>query len=211
MVVLNKSLVSSLVITLFAVCSSPIASAFTTPRCSLVVSSVLHPIVTRQAHLLHESPSDQNETKNNSPANEQRPKKYSTARAGGRRAKKKDKIKLEREVKTTGLFQKVVVPIVMIALLFRVIFGSLFSGGSNVVYYSSTVYQTSTYSRDGKIETKTKESFQSNIPGLVERAKSISRENDGSSIRRGSYYDIDSIEDELLDVEDEINSIFGKW
>jgi hypothetical protein len=94
-----------------------------------------------------------------------------------------------------------------VTLFLRLLFGNLF-GGSNVVYYSSTVYST-TYSRDGNIETKTKESFESNIPGLVERAKE--ERSQGNNAMRGSYYDINSIEDELLDVEDEINSIYGKW
>jgi len=58
-------------------------------------------------------------------------------------------------------------------------------------------------------EMVTKESFESNIPGLVERAKE--ERSQGNNAMRGSYYDINSIEDELLDVEDEINSIYGKW
>ena len=103
----------------------------------------------------------------------------------------------------------------MATVFFRLLFfGNLFGGSSpNVVYYSSSVYQSTTYKADGNVETSRKESFESNIPGLVEKkaGRESSQRNDNRAIR-GSYYDIDSaIEDELMDVEEEINTIFGKW
>jgi hypothetical protein len=49
--------------------------------------------------------------------------------------------------------------------------------------------------RDGNVETKRKETFQSNIPGLVEKSK------DGV----GTI----SIEDEIGEIEDELLDAFG--
>lgn len=185
------------------------AAAFTTPRVCCSCRSAHHPKVNRHTvagvPLLFESPSDQNE---------RRSQKYSTARVGGRRTKKQ-KIKREDNItKNDGplaFIRQIAIPFILVALFLRLLFGNLF-GGSNVVYYSSTVYQSTTYSRDGNIETRTKESFKSNIPGLVEeRANERSQGRNDNSVVRGSYYDFDSIEDELLDAEEEINSIFGKW
>eukprot|EP00984_Skeletonema_dohrnii_P024369 scaffold13485_cov110-Skeletonema_dohrnii-CCMP3373.AAC.2 len=195
---LNNLLATTATIILVVV--SDTALAFTTPR---VCRSMHHHKVNRHAVVgvpaLLASASNQNEPGS----------KKSTARIGGRRAKKQ---KAEKEDKITNdgpfaIIRQLAIPIVLVTLFLRLLFGNLF-GGSNVVYYSSTVYQSTTYSRDGNIETKRKESFESNIPGLVERSKERSQ---GNSALRGSYYDINSIEDELLDVEDEINSIYGKW
>ena len=200
MVALHKLLATTATVILVVVSNT--ALAFTTPRICRSVHH--HPKVNRHSVVgvpaLLESPSNQNEPGS----------RKSTARIGGRRAKKQ---KAEKEDKITNdgpfaIIRQLAIPIVLVTLFLRLLFGNLF-GGSNVVYYSSTVYQSTTYSRDGNIETKTKESFESNIPGLVERAKE--ERSQGNNAMRGSYYDINSIEDELLDVEDEINSIYGKW
>ncbi len=182
-------------------------AAFTTPRvCCSCRSTQMHKVNrhTVTGVLLLESPSNQNEPGS---------KKFSTARIGGRRPKKQE-LKREDNNKNDGPFafiRQAAIPILFVALFLRLLFGNLF-GGSNVVYYSSTVYQSTTYSRDGNIETRTKESFKSNIPGLVEkRANERSQGRNDNSAMRGSYYDFDSIEDELLDAEEEINSNFGKW
>ena len=186
-----------------AVVSSHTAAAFTTPN--LQCRSQVNRCNTVVAIPLLESPSDQNE-----PGLQ----KYSTARIGGRRAKKQ-KVKKDDNTNDGPLsvfIRQVGIPILLLTLFLRLLFGNLFGGGSNVVYFSSTVYQSTTYSRDGNIETKRKESFESNIPGLVERAKERSQGYDNTkSALRGSYYDINAIEEELMDAEDEINSVFGKW
>lgn len=80
-------------------------------------------------------------------------------------------------------------------------------GGNDVVYYSSSVYQSTTYSQDGNVETIRKENFQSNVPGLIEKAKDYSQEQNGGDERY-----LDSIDEELMDLEDEIGSLFfNKW
>mmetsp|Transcript_27877 Transcript_27877/g.43065 ORF Transcript_27877/g.43065 Transcript_27877/m.43065 type:complete len:202 (-) Transcript_27877:2735-3340(-) len=201
MMALHKLLATTAAIILVVVSNT--ALAFTTPRVCRSMHHHHHK-VNRHTFVgvpaLLESPSNQNEPGS----------KKSTARIGGRRAKKQ-KVTKEAKIKNNGPFaiiRQLAIPIVLVTLFLRLLFGNLF-GGSNVVYYSSTVYQSTTYSRDGNIETKTKESFQSNIPGLVEREKE--ERSQGNNAMRGSYYDINSIEDELLDVEDEINSLYGKW
>ena len=152
-----------------------------------------------------------------SPANnEEASQKYSVARVGGRKTKKNHQIKKDTSKNTnSGVFatiRQLALPILLATVFFRLLFGNLFGSSPNVVYYSSSVYQSTTYKADGNVETSRKESFESNIPGLVEKARrENSQRNDNRAIR-GSYYDIDSaIEDELMDVEEEINSIFGKW
>ena len=194
---------SAAAIVLAVVVSSHTAAAFTTPN--VVCRSQLHRRNTFVAIPLLESPFDQNE-----PGLQQ----FSTARIGGRRAKKQ-KVKKDDNTNDGPLstfIRQVGIPILLLTLFLRLLFGNLFGGGSNVVYYSSTVYQSTTYSRDGNIETKRKESFESNIPGLVERAKERSQGYDNTkSALRGSYYDINAIEEDLLDAEDEISSIFRQW
>lgn len=201
---LHKILTAAAAIVLVLVSNT--TAAFTTPRVCCSFRSMQHPKVNRHTiagvPLLLESPSDQNK-----PGSQ----KYSAARIGGR---KKQKIRREDIItKNDGplaFIRQLAIPILFVALFLRLLFGNLF-GGSNVVYYSSTVYQSTTYSRDGNIETRTKESFKSNIPGLVEKANERSQGKNDNSAVRGSYYGFDSIEGELLDAEEEINSIFGKW
>jgi hypothetical protein len=128
--------------------------------------------------------------------------KKSVARTGGRKPRvvKKKSSDKETNIIATVLSQWAV-PLIIGALLFRFLFGILFpSTNSNYVYYSRSIYQTTTYSRDGNVETKRKETFQSNIPGLVKKSRdgSISRQNVESTI-----------EDEILDVEDEILDAFN--
>ena len=152
-----------------------------------------------------------------SPVNNGASQKYSVARVGGRKAKKNHQIKKDTSKNTnSGVFatiRQLALPILLATVFFRLLFGNLFGGASpNVVYYSSSVYQSTTYKADGNVETSRKESFESNIPGLVEKARRESSQRNDNRAIRGSYYDIDSaIEDELMDVEEEINSIFGKW
>jgi hypothetical protein len=159
-----------------------------------------------------------NSQDDDSPANnEEAPQKYSVARVGGRKTKKNHQIKKDTSKHAiSGVFatiRQLALPILLATVFFRLLLGNLFGGTSpNVVYYSSSVYQSTTYKADGNVETSRKESFESNIPGLVEKARRESSQRNDNRAIRGSYYDIDSaIEDELMDVEEEINSIFGKW
>ena len=199
---LHKLLATITAIALVAISNT---AAFATTRCGVFCGSVHFPKGKRHpggAPLLE------------SPAEGERRQKHSTARLGGRRVKKQKAKKVDTTNTNDGVFATIrqIATIVLATLLLRFLFGNIFGGSGNVVYYSSSVYQSTTYSIDGKTETKRKESFESNIPGLVERAKERSQGNNGNGATRGSYYDIDSdIEDELLDVEDEINSIFGQW
>ena len=153
-----------------------------------------------------------NSQDDDSPANnEEAPQKYSVARVGGRKTKKNHLIKKDTSKNANnGVFatiRQLALPILLATVFFRLLFGNLFGGTSpNVVYYSSSVYQSTTYKADGNVETSRKESFESNIPGLVEKARRESSQPNDNRAIRGSYYDIDSaIEDELMDVEEEIN------
>ena len=146
-------------------------------------------------------------------------KKISVARAGGRKRKGGRKQKPKSVTKDAedsgGIFstiQQLLLPLFLVSLILKLLFGFLFGGNSNpnVVYYSSSVYQSTTYTRDGNVETTRKESFNSNIPGFVENARESSQRGFRDS-DSDNYY-LDSIEDDLADLEDEIDSsLFGKW
>jgi hypothetical protein len=62
------------------------------------------------------------------------------------------------------------------------------------------VYQSTSYTKDGKVETTRKENFQSNVPELVKQAKVK------ESTEKKDFFNI--IDDNL---EDGIDLIFGKW
>lgn len=136
-----------------------------------------------------------------------RGRKVSVSRMGGRRGKGKHPdlqgIKSgESENNDVWSFARLGVSLALAFLILRSLLGGLFG---NTVYYSTSVYQSVTYSSDGKVETTTKESFSSNIPGLVERSRS-----DG----KGSV-EIESnqmIDEEVLDLIEEVDSLlFQKW
>ncbi len=147
-------------------------------------------------------------------------RKYSVARAGGRKANNYARSDLLPKVQKTekglvALVSQWVVPLVVLSLLLRFLFGGIFASASNsnVVYYSRSVYQSTTYSRDGNVETTRKESFQSNIPGLKERMEETTRQSELENGVRGSKSFLDAnIEDELADLEDEIDTLlFRGW
>ena len=130
-----------------------------------------------------------NSQDDDSPANnEGASQKYSVARIGGRNTKQNQQIRKDTSKNTTnGVFatiRQLALPIVLATVFFRLLFGNLFGGASpNVVYYSSSVYQSTTYKADGNVETSRKESFESNIPGLVEKARrESSQRNDNRAI-----------------------------
>ena len=142
--------------------------------------------------------------------------KYSVARTGGRRKTdpRRDSTKVtSSRNEIFAMFSQWAIPIIVLSLILRLL-GSILSGGSsnpNVVYYSRSIYQSTTYSRDGSVETRTKENFQSNIPGLVENAKTSSQKAIGDNQMGGKFY-FDSTLDELIDLEDEIDSLmFRRW
>lgn len=102
--------------------------------------------------------------------------KYTTARVGGRRKKSTSKRENDRRVdKNDGnSFIRYGSLIIGGVFLLKLISGLLF-GGSNVVYYESSVYQSTTRSIDGNFETTRKESFRTNIPGLTRSEEDIDR------------------------------------
>lgn len=83
------------------------------------------------------------------------------ARIGGR--KKTSKMKPESK---KGGFPWWGIPLIVLLLL-----KGTFSFGSDpsFVYYESSVYESRVYNNNGQLETSRKESFRSNIPGLVEQ------------------------------------------
>jgi hypothetical protein len=127
--------------------------------------------------------------------------KKSVARTGGRKSREKKMRSNDKKSTTMALLRNWAAPLLLFALVLRFSLGGIFfqsSGNPTYVYYSRSVYQSTTYSTDGNVETKRKETFQSNIPGLVERSK------DQDSKMLGS-----ALDDEMLDIEDEILNAFS--
>lgn len=122
--------------------------------------------------------------------------KRSIARAGGRKQKVNNPPpKVHTDNGVLSLLKQWAVPLLFIFLLMKFLFGGLFASSNNYVYYSRSVYQSTTYMRDGNVETRRKETFQSNVPGLVDRSK-----NGGGVV---------SIEDDVSEIEDELFDAFG--
>mmetsp|Transcript_15770 Transcript_15770/g.30213 ORF Transcript_15770/g.30213 Transcript_15770/m.30213 type:complete len:262 (-) Transcript_15770:597-1382(-) len=164
-------------------------------------------------------PSESNEMIFNNESKSRR--KYSVARAGGRKANNFIRTDVLPKVDKTekglvALLSQWAVPLVVLSLLLRFLFGGIFAGASNsnVVYYSRSVYQSTTYSKDGNAETIRKESFQSNMPGLKERMEETTRKNGIENMgqrSKSSYLDT-NVDDELADLEDEIDTLlFRGW
>lgn len=139
-------------------------------------------------------------------------KKYTKARAGGRRPRvdqtsRSNQLDVVKE-RIFSLIGDFGLPFLIMMVALRLIFGG---GGStdnpNVVFYSRSVYQSTSYTNDGKVETTRKENFQSNVPELVKQAKV---KGNNQQLRGGAEEkDFFNIIDENL--EDEIDLIFGKW
>ena len=138
-------------------------------------------------------------------------KKYTMARAGGRRPRFDQKsrsnqldVVKERIFSLIGDFG---LPFLIMTVALRLIFGGGSTDNPNVVYYSRSVYQSSLYTKDGKVETTRKENFQSNVPELVKQAKvKGSKQQLKGGAEEKDFFNI--IDDNL---EDGIDLIFGKW
>lgn len=182
----------------------------------------------QKARLWALSDDGENNDPNNNDASKKSKTKYSVARAGGRNTKTNtQRNDVTRNVKpdNNGLvlatLSQWAIPFLVIAVVLRILLGDILFGGaqnSNVVYYSKSVYQSTPYSRDGNVETTRKESFQSNIPGLVERSKdattsTTTQQQYGSNGEGTRFYSSDlDFDDELRDLEDEIDSLmFRGW
>lgn len=132
----------------------------------------------------------------NNPNEEEEFRSKTIARVGGRKPKVNKSPRDSSSSNRIGnIFRQWALPLLLSALVMRFLFGGIPSN-PNYVYYSRSVYQSTTYTRDGNVETKRKETFQSNVPGLVER----SREDNENMI---------SIDDEISDLENEIFDTFN--
>ena len=87
-------------------------------------------------------------------------------RIGGR---KKRGVAVSSESKKAGFPWWGIPATLLSLLLFKGILN--FGSDSYFVYYESTVYESRVYNNDGRLETSRKESFRSNIPGLVEQSQ----------------------------------------
>jgi hypothetical protein len=141
--------------------------------------------------------------------------KYTVARAGGRRprtdpkSKQPDATKEKPENGILSLIRDFALPLCVLTVILRFLFG-MFGGNTgspNVVYYSRSIYQSTTYTKDGNIERIRREKFQSNIPELVQQSTEYKQERNSRDVDDESYFNI--IDGEF---DDDIDSqIFRKW
>jgi hypothetical protein len=99
--------------------------------------------------------------------------KYTVARAGGRRPRTDARSKKPDRNRFFQLIRDFALPLCLLTVILRFLL-SMFGGSAGdtgVVYYSHSVYQSTSYTKDGNIERTMRENFQSNIPGLVGQAK----------------------------------------
>ena len=127
------------------------------------------------------------------------------ARAGGRRPRTTtSKSKNSDNNGFIVALRQWAIPLFAMSIILRFLFG----GGSNdpnMVYYSRSVYQSTTYTRDGNVETTRRENFQSNIPELVKQSQK-KYNNDGGIESRGFFDIIDK------EMDNEIDSLlYQKW
>ena len=74
------------------------------------------------------------------------------------------------------------IPILLLVLLLvKGVLLDSFSTSSNFSYFESSVYETRVYNSQGQLETSRKESFRSNIPGLVERQQQRQQQQEEAS------------------------------
>ncbi|KAL3776223.1 hypothetical protein ACHAW5_008254 [Stephanodiscus triporus] len=125
--------------------------------------------------------------------------KYTVARAGGRRPRTDPKSKqpdaTKEKIPENGILSLIrdfALPLCVLTLILRFLFGTFGgnAGSPNVVYYSRSIYQSTTYTKDGNIERKRRENFQSNIPELVQQSKGYKQEKNALDVDVESYFNI---------------------
>lgn len=125
--------------------------------------------------------------------------KYRVARAGGRRLRIDPKLKqpdaTKKRIDGNGIFSLIrdfALPLCVLTVILRFLFG-MFGGNAGSphgVYYSRSIYQSTTYTNDGNIERIRRENFQSNIPELVRQSKEYKQEKNARDIDYESYFNI---------------------
>lgn len=91
----------------------------------------------------------------------------SNRRAGGRvRNKIRPPKKEPAPSPLPGWVKTILIPVTALWILSQLIFGGESSSSSNYYYYQSSVYQSSVYGPDGRVDTAKKESVRTKMPGL---------------------------------------------
>lgn len=131
--------------------------------------------------------SNENESDGNKKLDQEKKKRLTMARVGGR-TNTLFRRKNDNNHNNTGIlagFIDFAAPIFAIIVVLRVLLGGLFGGaggGSDTnpgyVYYQSSVYESRIIGSDGRVETARKESVRSNIPSLVTGAAEQTKKKD---------------------------------
>ena len=111
-------------------------------------------------------------TEEDAPANNQSKNRriFSTARAGGRSQSSKHSLTKFGQISKIKIFDflKKLIPALVILTLLTNIFSNNSDGNNGpYFYYESSVYETRSYTSEGKVESTRKESFKSNLPSEI--------------------------------------------
>lgn len=91
-------------------------------------------------------------------------------RVGGRARRKSPIRKVDKLPKIPGWLKTFALPIAIVWILGQVLFGRG-DTSSDYYYYQSSVYESSVYGSDGRVDTARKSSVRSNVPGLIDRSE----------------------------------------
>ena len=124
----------------------------------------------------------------------------SNRRAGGRvRSKILPSKKEPAQSPLPGWVKPILIPVAALWILSQLIFGGENSSSPNYYYYQSSVYQSSVYGPNGRVDTATKESVRTNMPGLgpgQEKSRFPVKKN-----KDDSFFDYERRADEEFDLQ----------
>ena len=87
--------------------------------------------------------------------------------------------------------------------------GFVFGGGnSNVVYYSSTVYEKTFYDENGEVQRLRKENVQSNVPSMITNENLLRRDNNGRRDDDAVDSYLESLDKDLRSLDREMDNIY---
>jgi hypothetical protein len=94
---------------------------------------------------------------------------------------------------------RLAIPLLLVWLFLQMLIGVIGGSNSSMSYsfYQSSVYESRTYTSDGKVETKRQESSWSNLPSLVERQVESGQSTSDQS--EGYYSPLSQLMDEAND------------
>ena len=143
-------------------------------------------------------------------------KRPSFSRAGGRSRKRKVQVGQSKNaeqqptiIATVLDLVKKAFPLLLLLTIMKSLLGFVFGGGtSNVVYYSSTVYEKTFYDENGEVQRLRKENVQSNVPSMITNENLLRRDNNGRRDDDAVDSYLESLDKDLRSLDREMDNIY---